>query len=44
VGAYHVDWNGLMTMAVIVSIPSIIGFSFVQRYLVKGLTAGAVKG
>ncbi|HOQ99074.1 MAG TPA: carbohydrate ABC transporter permease [Anaerolineae bacterium] len=44
IGAYHVDWNGLMTMAVIVSIPSIIGFSFVQRYLVKGLTAGAVKG
>ncbi len=39
-----VDW-GLLNAGVVVStVPLAILFVFVQRYLVKGLTAGAVKG
>ena len=31
-------------MAVIASIPTLIVFVFFQRYFIKGLTLGAVKG
>jgi len=37
-------WGPLMAMAVISAAPALILFVFAQRYLVKGLTAGAVKG
>lgn len=39
-----VDWGLLNAGAVVVSLPLAILFAFVQRYLVQGLTAGAVKG
>lgn len=39
-----VDWGLLNAGAVIVTIPLAILFAIVQRYLVQGLTAGAVKG
>ena len=44
IGMYRINWNELMTMATIVSLPAIIMFFFVQNHLVRGLTAGAVKG
>jgi ABC-type glycerol-3-phosphate transport system permease component len=39
-----VDWGLLNAGVVITTIPLALLFAFVQRYLVKGLTAGAVKG
>jgi multiple sugar transport system permease protein len=39
-----VDWGLLNAGVVITTIPVAILFAFVQRYLVQGLTAGAVKG
>jgi multiple sugar transport system permease protein len=39
----NTDWNQLMAAAVVVSLPVVVGFLALQRYLVKGLTAGAVK-
>lgn len=36
-------WNQLMAAAVVVSLPVLIGFMLVQRHLVAGLSAGAVK-
>lgn len=39
-----VDWGLLNAGAVIVTIPLALLFAIVQRYLVQGLTAGAVKG
>jgi multiple sugar transport system permease protein len=39
----NVYWNQLMAASVVVSLPVLIGFLAVQRYLVRGLAAGAVK-
>ncbi|GAA5191028.1 carbohydrate ABC transporter permease [Rugosimonospora acidiphila] len=37
------DWNQIMAASVVVSIPVVGGFLAVQRFLIRGLTAGAVK-
>ena len=39
----RVVWNLLIAASVAVSVPTIIIFGLVQRYIVDGLTAGAVK-
>lgn len=39
----NVYWNQIMAASVVVSIPVVFGFLFLQRHLVAGLTAGAVK-
>ncbi len=38
-----VYWNQIMAASLVVSIPVVAGFLLLQRYLVAGLTAGAVK-
>ena len=43
-GEFKHDWSGMMAASVIVSIPVVLVFILVQRYLVEGLTKGAVKG
>jgi multiple sugar transport system permease protein len=43
IGQYDIVWNELMAITVIASIPLIIIYAFLQRYFVKGLTAGGVK-
>ncbi|MFJ8932329.1 carbohydrate ABC transporter permease [Streptomyces sp. NPDC102364] len=46
-GAYanlnDVYWNQIMAASLVVSVPVVAGFLLLQRYLVTGLTAGAVK-
>jgi ABC-type glycerol-3-phosphate transport system permease component len=37
-------WGQLMAISVLVSFPVVILFSYLQRFIVQGLTAGAVKG
>lgn len=41
---YGVDWSGLMAFSVILTIPVVLIFVCFQKYLVSGLTSGAVKG
>ncbi|MFG1810341.1 carbohydrate ABC transporter permease [Streptomyces sp. NPDC049040] len=38
-----VYWNQVMAASIVVSVPVVAGFLLLQRYLVAGLTAGAVK-
>jgi multiple sugar transport system permease protein len=39
----NVYWNQIMAASLTVSVPVVIGFLLLQRYLVAGVTAGAVK-
>jgi multiple sugar transport system permease protein len=40
---YDVYWNQIMAASLVVSVPVVAGVLLLQRYLVTGLTAGAVK-
>lgn len=40
----EVNWGGLMAAAVVITLPIIVIALVLQRYIVAGLTAGAVKG
>ncbi|MDQ0222413.1 carbohydrate ABC transporter permease [Streptococcus moroccensis] len=44
ISEFTVDWPAFMTLSVMVIIPMVFFFIFAQKYLVKGLTSGAVKG
>jgi multiple sugar transport system permease protein len=44
IGHYTVEWGLITAEGVLVSIPVAVGFAFLQKYLVQGLTGGAVKG
>lgn len=39
----NVYWNQVMAASLVVSVPVVVGFLLLQRYLIAGLTAGAVK-
>jgi multiple sugar transport system permease protein len=43
-GEFEYDWSGMMTVSVISSLPILLVFVFLNRYMVDGLTRGAVKG
>jgi len=40
----NVRWGMLMAASVVMSVPAIFAFGFAQKYIVKGLSEGAVKG
>jgi len=42
-GQYTTNWGALMAGSVMVTIPVIVIFLVLQKYLVSGMTAGAVK-
>ncbi len=42
-GQHTYEWNQIMAMSVLGSIPVLILFLFFQRYFISGLTAGSVK-
>ena len=44
VGEYVLQWNEMLAAAVLFTLPPAILFGFAQRYLLQGLTGGAVKG
>lgn len=44
IGEFEYDWAGMMALSVVTSLPILILFVFLQRYMVEGLTQGAVKG
>lgn len=44
IGEFQAAWPELMAASLVVSLPVVVGFIGLQRYLIEGLTAGAVKG
>jgi len=42
-GAFGINWNSVMAVSTVSSIPLMIIFIFLQRHLVQGMTAGAIK-
>lgn len=43
-GQYTIAWNEMMAASVVFALPAAFFFLIVQRYLVSGMTSGAVKG
>ncbi len=43
-GQYTISWNEAMAALVVTIVPVIIFYLFCQKYIVKGVAAGAVKG
>ncbi|MBQ9197161.1 MAG: carbohydrate ABC transporter permease [Clostridia bacterium] len=41
--AYRIQWNYLMCASIIASVPTMLIFVFLQKQLIAGMTAGAVK-
>ena len=44
VSKFSVDFGQMMAAGVLALLPACLFFAFIQRYLIQGLTAGAVKG
>ncbi|MFD5225576.1 carbohydrate ABC transporter permease [Microbacterium sp. NPDC058342] len=42
--SYNIEWGQLSAAAVLTIIPTLVVFAFASKYIVRGLTAGAVKG
>jgi raffinose/stachyose/melibiose transport system permease protein len=43
-GQYNHSWQLVCTDMVMVSLPVVILYLFAQKYIISGMTAGAVKG
>jgi multiple sugar transport system permease protein len=43
-GEHVYQWNVMMALSILASLPLLLMFLFVQKYLISGLTVGAVKG
>ncbi len=44
IGEFQTSWPALMASSFVVSLPIVVAFLFMQRYIAGGLAAGAVKG
>jgi multiple sugar transport system permease protein len=42
--SYNIDWGSMSAAAVLTIIPTMVLFAFASKYIVQGLTSGAVKG
>ncbi len=43
-GHLTIDWGALLASAVVAVIPIMLAFMFFQKYLIQGISAGAIKG
>lgn len=43
-GEYNTEWSLILAFVTLTLIPAILFFAFAQKYIVEGLTGGAIKG
>lgn len=43
-GQYSTEWNVLMAASVLTTLPVVLMFIFLQKYFIRGMTSGSVKG
>ncbi|MGG1398046.1 carbohydrate ABC transporter permease [Bacillus salipaludis] len=43
-GRWNVDYGGIIAASILIMIPQLVFFGFFQKYIIEGMTAGAVKG
>lgn len=43
-GEFYTAWGSMAAAAIVASIPPVVGFALIQRHLIGGLLAGAVRG
>lgn len=43
-GAYSIDYGGTLAAGILIIVPQLIFFGVFQRFIIEGMTAGAVKG
>ena len=44
INGFNIEWGPLSAAVVLTIVPTLVMFAFASRYIVQGLTAGAVKG
>jgi raffinose/stachyose/melibiose transport system permease protein len=43
-GEYNNDWSLILSSLVLTAIPVVIFYAFFQKYIMQGITEGAIKG
>lgn len=43
-GRFNIDYGGIIAASILLIIPQLVFFVFFQRFIIEGMTAGAVKG
>ena len=43
-GQYSMDYSGIIAASLMIMLPELIFYMFLQKYIIGGMTAGAVKG
>ncbi len=44
IGEYLIPWNQIAAAAIVMVLPIVLAFAFLQQYLISGLASGGVKG
>ena len=44
IGEYGIEWGSMCAASLLTSLPVILLFMFLQKFLIAGMTAGGVKG
>jgi len=43
-GQYSMDYSGIIAASLMIMLPELVFYVFLQKYIIGGMTAGAVKG
>jgi raffinose/stachyose/melibiose transport system permease protein len=43
-GQYSSDWTAILSALMLAALPVVVFYAFLQKYIMKGISEGAVKG